>query len=163
MNILIIHDSEYGNTNTIAQSLIDGAINVGHVESMHVKQASAAKIKGYDVIIVGSPTQGGRPTQDIHDFIQNLPNNSLKETYVAAFDTRFAIDDHGRGLRLLMKTIGFAAPKISIQLQAKGGTLLSEPVGFVVKDKTGPLQDDEIERAKLWIQQAVSSKQLQQA
>jgi hypothetical protein len=69
---------------------------------------------------------------------------------VAVFDTRFAKNAHGIGLRLLMNTIGFAAEKMARALQQKGGRPLVEPAGFIVKDKEGPLKKGELERAVAW-------------
>jgi hypothetical protein len=56
-----------------------------------------------------------------------------------------------------MKVIGYAAPRISSGLQAKGGRLAAAPEGFIVEDKEGPLKQGELERAASWARSLVSA------
>lgn len=148
MNILIIYDSLYGNTEKVAQKIAEGISAGNRIQLKRVDSSKPPDVKQVDMIIVGSPTHGGRPTQAIQEFLQNLPD--IMDKTVAAFDTRFSEKDHGPGLKLLMKIIGFAAEKIAGKLTAKGGTLLLPPEGFIVKDKKGPLKNGESERAISW-------------
>ena len=155
--ILVIYDSAYGNTARVA-TIIGGALT-GHdkVKVLAVNNVSMKDVYAADLIIVGSPTQGGRPLKTVSDFIDYLPKNALMDVPVAAFDTRFAINEHGVGLHVVMGTIGFAAKKIAAKLQAKGGRMTSEPMGFIVEDKHGPLQEGEQERAVGWAHSLVES------
>ncbi len=68
----------------------------------------------------------------------------------AVFDTRILPDEQNIALSLLMKIIGFAAPKMAESLKTKGGKIVIPLEGFVVEGKEGPLKDGEIERSKLW-------------
>ena len=68
----------------------------------------------------------------------------------AAFDTRIPTSEVGTGLRLLMKMGGYAAGRIAEALKKKGGHLAVPPEGFFVKDKEGPLKEEELERAASW-------------
>lgn len=146
MSNVVIYDSQFGNTakiaQAIAQSLKAKAILVSDVQQTDVEKA--------DLLIVGSPTQGGRPTAVLQSFIDQLP--SLKNVKVAAFDTRFEEATQNFALKTLMKTIGYAAPKIAKSLAAKGGTLMAEPAGFIVTGKEGSLAEGELTRAKRWLQ-----------
>jgi hypothetical protein len=52
-----------------------------------------------------------------------------------------------------MKVIDFAAPRIAKTLVAKGGQLATDPEGFIVIGKQGPLKEGELERALQWAKQ----------
>lgn len=151
MKTLIIYDSAYGNTAKIADRLAAAFKNHEEVKTSMVTEFNPEDLTAAELLVVGPPTQGGRPTQNIQEFMHDLPHNALKNKLVAAFDTRFAMKEHGFGLRVLMKTIGFAAPKIADDLKTKGGKLIQEPEGFIVEDKEGPLKNGETERATMWM------------
>ncbi|MBA3072507.1 MAG: nitric oxide synthase, partial [Anaerolineae bacterium] len=53
MNILIIYDSVFGNTEKIAQSI---AVTLG-TQAISVSQADADQLRGLDLLVVGSPTR----------------------------------------------------------------------------------------------------------
>lgn len=149
-NTLVVYDSRYGNTERIAQAMgqaIDArAVRVGAVDP--------AELKGLDVLIVGSPTNGGNPTQGIYDLLQALKAPpALQGVSVAAFDTRTATVWN----RLI--PFGYAGPRVARLLEAAGGKLLAGPEGFVVLAIKGPLQDGEIERAAEWAEGLVGSRQ----
>ncbi len=147
---LIIYDSSFGNTAKIVDGIAKGIRRSCNVKIKHINEVALSHLEDIAILIVGSPTQGGKPTQDLQDFIKSLPDNALDSVNVAAFDTRFAINEHGLGLKLLMKTIGFAANKIASSLEAKGGELIAAPEGFIVEDKEGPLAKNELRRAVKW-------------
>ena len=150
MKTLIIYDSAYGNTGRVALAIAQALSDKYAVQLVRVDEADDAALAGIDLLVVGSPTQGGRPTLPILDFIKRIPSGALQKVQAATFDTRFATQEHGFGLRMLMRTIGFAAPKIATALKAKGASILTEPKGFIVKDKEGPLRDGELDRATHW-------------
>ena len=116
MKRLVIYDSQFGNTSKIAHV-------VAHTIEARILPVSKAKPEDLDavsVLVVGSPTQGGRPTQALQNFLKNIPENKLRNRRVAAFDTRFASKEHNIGLKIVMRTIGFAAPRIASTLESKG-------------------------------------------
>ena len=88
MKTLIVYDSVYGNTEQIARA-IGGAIN-DDVRVLRAGAVNPAELKKIDLFIVGSPTQGGRPTPAIQELLNKVPKDSLKGVKVAAFDTRFS-------------------------------------------------------------------------
>lgn len=103
-----------------------------------------------DLLIVGSPTHGGRPTPAIQDFLNRVSASAIKDIDVAAFDTRFSTR--------LVRIFGYAAGKIAGSLKTKGGTLFLSPEGFFVKGKEGPLKEGELERAAGWARGILESK-----
>ncbi len=148
MQVLIVYDSVYGNTEKIAKA-IGGAI-AGEVKVLRMDEVDYSELKTLDLLIVGSPTQGGRPTLAIQDFLNKVSETAIKGINVAAFDTRFSTR--------LVGIFGYAAGKIADSLKRKGGTLILSPEGFFVKGKEGPLKDGELERAASWAQEIVKSK-----
>ena len=145
MKCLIIYDSAYGNTEEIADAMAQA---VG-CEYVLVEDTEPVELEGFDFIMVGSPTQGGRPTRAIYEFLKSIPNDGLKGKSVAAFDTRLASTKPGFSSRII-NILGFAAPRIANILKAKGGRLIDLPEGFIVKDREGPLNSDELSRAAAW-------------
>jgi flavodoxin len=150
MSTLIIYDSEFGNTAKIAHALAVGAAEAGKVIRKTASEVSPADLYTVDLVLVGSPTQGGQPTEAVAAFLDKLSNDVVRNVRVATFDTRFALDAHGRWLKFVMKRIGFAAPQIAAKMVEKGAKLISQPEGFIVHDKKGPLEAGELERARLW-------------
>ena len=148
---LVIYDSFFGNTEKVA-------CTIGETLSAKVKNVvdvTIADLKDLDLLVVGSPTRGFRPTPTIATFINSLPDDLLKEIKVAAFDTRIAAADVQSPaartfLGLAIKTFGYAAKPFAKLLTRKGGTLVGEPDGFYVNDTKGPLKDAELARAKKW-------------
>ena len=136
MKTLIVYDSTYGNTEEIARAI--GEAITGEVKLLRVGEADPSET--FDLLIVGSPTHGGRPTQAIQDFTKRVP--ALNGAPVAAFDTRLSTS--------LVKIFGYAAGRIGKTLEKKGGTLVKPPEAFFVKGTKGPLREGELERAASW-------------
>ncbi len=145
MRTLVVYDSIYGNTEKIAKA-IGGAVT-GEARVARAGELNPAQLGLVDLLVVGSPTQGGRPTQPVQDFLAGIPATAIKGVRVAAFDTRYA----GRFVRVF----GYAADKIASSLETKGGTLVSPPEGFFVTGKKGPIKDGELERAVSWAREMV--------
>ena len=148
MKALVIYDSLYGNTEKIAKA-IGGAIT-GEVKVLPVGQANPAELKSLDLLIVGSPTQGGRATKPMQAFLDKIPDTFLKGINIAAFDTRIPAK--------WVKIFGYAAGRIAGRLKAKGGNLVAPPEGFFVTGNKGPLKEGELERAAGWAKGIAESK-----
>ncbi|MBI2851175.1 MAG: flavodoxin family protein [Chloroflexi bacterium] len=148
MKALIVYDSVYGNTEKIAKA-IAGAIDAG-ARALRAGDVNPSELKTFDLLIVGSPTQGGRPTPAIREFLSNIPRASLKGIDVAAFDTRFSTK--------LVRVFGYAAERIAGTLKGKGGNLIAPPEAFFVEGAKGPLREGELERAAAWAQGIVKSR-----
>lgn len=150
---MIIYDTTYGNTKEIAEA-IGEAMNVPAARIQSVKDLEMPDLKELEVLVVGSPTYGFSPSQPIRNFLRKLPPDSLGGIKIAAFDTRADITDiNNKFLRFLMKMFGYAAKPIQAKLIRKGGTPAGEPMGFMVKDKEGPLKEGELTRAKKWVEE----------
>ena len=61
MKTLVVYDSVYGNTEEIAKAIGD-AIS-GEIKMVHISAENLKELAGIDLLIIGSPTHGGRPTR----------------------------------------------------------------------------------------------------
>lgn len=140
MKTLVVYDSLYGNTKAIAQAIGDAL--PGEVEVLHVSEADASGLEAYDLLVVGAPTHGAKPSPDMQGFLDQIQAPALEGVKVASFDTRMT--------NKLITMFGVAAPKIAKALQQKGGTSTGKTEGFYVTGGEGPLKDGEVERAAAW-------------
>jgi flavodoxin len=145
LNTWIVYDSLWGNTEKIAQAIGDEV--AGEVKVLRPAQVDPAAVGAIDLLIVGSPTHGGGPTEAIQSLLGQLGGTLPAGTSVAAFDTRLATR--------LVAIFGYSAPRIARTLEGVGATLVVPPEGFVVKGKEGPLREGELERAAGWAQEIV--------
>ena len=150
MKALIIYDSVFGNTEKIAAAMAEG-IKKCKAEVLHFKDADPDKLAGLSLLIIGSPTQGYRPTSEIVKFLNSIPEGLIQDVAVAAFDTRVASGDiKKKFFRFIADTGGYAANPIADKLRKKGGILVLPPEGFFVESEKGPLKEGETERASAW-------------
>jgi flavodoxin len=142
MNTVIVYDSQYGNTERIAQTIAEALRAFGSAQAIRVDPAHPVELQGVDMLILGCPTQGFRPTPAMQSFLGNVSPQSLSGLAVACFDTRF------RGF--LWKNS--AAPRLARQLRTMGVEPIIPPESFFVKamKKEGPLLAGEGERAATW-------------
>jgi flavodoxin len=142
MKALIVYDTVHGNTEQIARAVAEALAPIGEVNLRRVGDAGAAELGAVDLLVVGSPTHGGRPTPPVQSLLDKIPANGLADVRVAAFDTRVR--------HFMAKLFGYAGGRIAKSLKAKGGQLVGEPAGFFVKKTEGPLEPGEAERAAAW-------------
>jgi flavodoxin I len=147
MKTLVLYHSQYGNTEQIAKAI--GAAIGGDVTVQKATAANPADVGAYDLLVAGSPTQGGRQTAVMKAYLDTVPAGMLKNKPVAAFDTRLKTP--------LVKMFGYAAQRIADQLKKDGGKLIVPPEAFQVKGAKGPLGDGELERAAAWGKTVVAS------
>jgi flavodoxin len=140
MKKLVVYDSLYGNTGLIATAIGRGL--PGEVKVQRAGGTSPDELAGVDLLIVGTPTHGGRPTEALQALLDKIPADGLQGVSIAAFDTRFSW--------WWIKIFGFPAPRIAESLQGKGATLVVPPEGFIVRGRRGPLKDGETDRAAGW-------------
>lgn len=151
MKALVIYDSVFGNTEKIAQAIATALGSEVAVEILQASKVAPEQLTESDLLVVGSPTRGFRPTDVVTGLLKRIRSKALKGAKVAAFDTRFKADElDSAGLRFVVKTGGYAAKRIAAQLKKAGGNLIVPPEGFYVEDTEGPLKAGELERAAGW-------------
>jgi len=151
MKTLVIYDSVYGNTEKIARAIGDGLSSKSkEVEVVSTVKVNRSELDEHDLLIVGGPTHGGRPSPDLKEFLDRIPNGGLSNQNVSAFDTRTAGENQKLWVRMITGVLGFAAGRIGKTLVDKGGELIAEPEGFNVVGREGPLEEGELDRARNW-------------
>ncbi|MCG2769604.1 MAG: nitric oxide synthase [Anaerolineae bacterium] len=161
MKVLTVYDSYFGNTEKIAHAIGNALDAQGDVEVLRVGKVKLEQVTGLELLIVGSPTRGFRPSTPIARFLKGIARNGLVGVKVAAFDTRFSASDvESRVLRTLMNAFGYAARPIADRLARVDGELMIPPEGFIVVDTEGPLREGELERAADWARRIVAGKDL---
>jgi len=149
MKALIVYDSVYGNTEKIARAIAEAITPSNEVKVLRAGEANPSELASIDLLIVGSPTHGGRPTPAVQNLLNKAPK--LQGIKVAAFDTRIPTK--------LVRVFGYAAGRIANNLKKKDGNLIASPEGFFVTGGQGPLKEGELERAAAWAKGILESKQ----
>ena len=148
MKALIVYDSTYGNTEKIAKAI--GAALTGDVKVLRAGEVNPAELNAFDLLVIGSPTYGGRPMPSVAELLNKIPESAIKGKNIAAFDTRIPTK--------LAKIFGYAADRIAKNLKEKGGNLVVPGEGFFVNGKEGPLKEGELERAASWAKELSKGK-----
>jgi flavodoxin len=141
MNTCIVYDSMFGNTGQVAKALANALREFGQVEIVAVEHTHPLELEGVDVLILGSPTQGWRPTQAMRDLLEYIPTEALSRLTIACFDTRFD--------QSAMIT-GSAAKLMARKLRRRGALRLLSTESFFVEGTHGPLKSGELEQAVKW-------------
>jgi hypothetical protein len=163
MRATIIYESFFGNTQAVAEAISEGLSGRFNVVVCEVGQAPPS-LAGVDLLVLGGPIHAWSMSRDltrkgareqaevaeiepasqgigIRDYLRELPEVPAGIA-AAAFDTA------------LRKTgwlpTGSAAKPAAKRLEARGFSLLVEPEHFYVKDTQGPLDEGELDRARVW-------------
>ena len=134
----VVYDSAYGNTKAVAEAVVEGLKPLG-ATAVSVTDFNPQSLEDDDLLVVGSPINGWRPTPRITELLAQLGPDKLKGINAAAFDTRVRFFIHGD-----------AAKKITKLLREGGANIISDPNPFYVQGTEGPLRSGELEKAASW-------------
>lgn len=147
MSTLVVYDSIFGNTADIAKAI---AAELGAM-ARHISSLDDIDWAAVDLLVVGSPTRGFRPTPAISEFCSALPEAARSGLKTAVFDTRIALETISPApLRWVVDAGGYAAERMAHMLAETGATAVGAPGGFIVTGQEGPLRDGELTRARDW-------------
>ncbi len=172
MEVVVVYESMFGNTRTVAADIADGlreADPAAQVTLLPVAEASAGRVGRPDLLVVGGPTHMLRmssersrqiglealkkPARDGQPHHEPEPGAAgpgvrewLAELPKAAPGSRAAAFD----THMPYPLAGRAARPIASQLRNHGYRLAAKAAGFVVTGGEGPLRDGEREKAKAW-------------
>jgi flavodoxin len=142
MKALVIYDSNLGNTKLIAET-IAGELGE-NTRSVSVSDVKANDLVDVELLVVGSPIIGWKPTVHMQEFLAGLKPGQLKGIKATTFDTRVKLFIHGD-----------AAKEMAGKLMELGAEIVTEPMPFYVKGKEGPLFDGEVDKAKAWAKKLI--------
>lgn len=160
MKIVVVYESMFGNTKTVAEDIAAGLGETEEVRIGSVDEIAPDGLRDAALIVIGGPTQSrglARPETrrslagaarlkygpvlpgrlSLAGWLDQLGPGA---TRAAAFDTRF-------GQPMLIS--GSASKLIANRLQSKGYSLVSRQ-SFIVRGTGGPLADGERARARTW-------------
>jgi hypothetical protein len=156
MRALVVYESMFGNTQTIANAIAEGLRSDFAVDAIEVGRAPVVLDAEVDLVVVGGPTHawsmsrartrqgidpkpisGGRGIREWLAALETWPSR----TAAATFDTRF---------RKPRWMTGSAARSAQKRLGRKGIRTIVPAESFFVDDSKGPLIAGEQERALRW-------------
>ena len=161
MKFIVVYESMFGNTETIAQAIAAGLREAGEVKLGTVDALSPEQVRDATLLVAGGPTHahgiarrnaheaiaGERayrrygPVQPGHESLRGwIERLTVAPARAAAFDTRFDKP---------MWITGSAAKKIAARLERKGYSVV-ETRSFFVETTGGPLVEGEPDRALEW-------------
>jgi hypothetical protein len=172
MRALVVYESMYGNTHTVAGHIADGLRPTFDVEVVAVAEATAERVAGVDLLVVGGPTHAhGMSTHSTRDAAVAAAEKDGAELEVDAAAMGPGLREwfHGLGehraehpdlhtaraaafdTRFDMPSAftGRAGHGIGRRLRRHGFELVGSPESFFI-DKQNHLLDGEAERAIHW-------------
>jgi hypothetical protein len=156
MKSVVVYESFYGNTESIAQAIAEGLARHGEAQAINVGDVDVSRLNDADLLVVGAPTHAwGLPRAKtrasvessradpsrplVRDWLGELPAGDDRPA--AAFATRL---DKPQFLT------GSAAKGITRRLRRRGWKSVTRPASFLVTGTPGPLAPGETERATAW-------------
>jgi hypothetical protein len=159
MKALIVYESMFGNTETVARAIAEGLAETAEVQLTEVSRKPSAPGPEVDLLIAGGPTHAfsmtrtntradaisrgavrGDPEFGLREWLEALPESEHPHE-IATFDTKVDTMRHLPG----------SAAKGAARIAHRHGY---EPAvraeSFFVKDVDGPLLPGEVERAREW-------------
>jgi flavodoxin len=140
MNSLVIYGSRFGNTEKVAYAIAAGLRAWGAVEVFAADKDRGIRLHGYDLVVLGGPTEGHGMTKAMADYVDEI-GDAFTGINAAAFDTR---------LTWPKWMSGSAAGDIAKRLEGFGASLVAQPASFLVAGKPPALEPGELERAEGW-------------
>lgn len=159
MKVIVAYDSVNGNTKQVAEAMVEGLRGEGHDVELLSVRGVVPRLSG-DVLFIGSPTRGGKPTKDALKFMESLDAEHWRSKPVFAFDTvgPLSKDDERRKEQLVK--VGQADKNAATHLReaaVKRGLEVKGIEHFAVVGMWGPLAVDATSLAREWASRALAS------
>ena len=142
MNALVVYHSQFGNTQMVAEAIVEQLQREVSVQLLRLERLTVADLHGVDLVVAGTPTHKMTLPEAVRPVLDGLPRGALDGAYMAAFDTSYRMS------AFLARFT--AAKKLARRLRKLGGKRIVPPETFHVSARTGPLYEGEIERGRDW-------------
>jgi menaquinone-dependent protoporphyrinogen IX oxidase len=141
MKGIVVYDTSYRNTKTIAETIAETLKESGiQVDLFDVKGVKKLSAKDYNFLVLGSPTRFGTMSFAVRGFLGKVKSGEWLNKPFAAFDTE--------NPQNMEKKEWSAAEKIAAKLIEKKMNQLLPVLKAAVLGQKGPLKEGEIERTK---------------
>lgn len=154
MNTLVVHYSKYGNTQLVAETIAEAMRAAADADSQLItvtrfEELTADDMQEVGLLVVGVPTHNMNLPKPVRPLLAELPKKALRGIYFTTYDTSYELS---RWLQPFT-----AAKPLARKLRRLGGKIILPPETFTVQGHEGPLQDGELERVHIWVEQILTT------
>lgn len=158
MRALVVYESMFGNTQTIAEAVAEGLSEQLHVVLVEVDEAPEQLDGDIELVVVGGPTHVfGMSRPATREDAGRVAAGGLVSRGTGVREWLAGLRGGGPGVRAAAfdthvdkRLPGSASQAAAKRLRRMGFLLVARPESFYVADKAGPLLDGEEERARRW-------------
>ncbi|MDA3936971.1 MAG: flavodoxin [Actinomycetota bacterium] len=156
MKAVVVYESVWGNTATIARAIAEGIGN--DTRALNTSEATPQALAGVDLVVGGAPlmaftlpTESSRKQIGADPKHRDNPPNLSNPSMRAWLKALGAGSGHGAGFETGFNwSPGSAAKRLAKGLSSAGYKTAMPHERFLVTGTYGPLRDGEIERAREW-------------
>jgi flavorubredoxin len=152
MQAVVIYDSQFGNTEQVAEAIAQGIAEHGSVDVVPASEVLGRPPQRVDLVVVGGPTQRHGMSPRLRSLLDATAQDGFGSDRAATFDTRY---------RIAAFLSGSAASQAARRLRSTGCRLVAAPESFFVERDQAPkgekrrhelehLEPGELERATEW-------------
>jgi hypothetical protein len=154
MKAIVVFESLWGNTATLARAIAEG-LGSG-AKALSTAEANTAALAGADLIVAGAPVLGFRvPSAQMLQMIEQSREKVAPDLSQPAMGAWLDALAPGRGRCAAFETRIWWSPGgstggIERGLESKGYGILAKAQRFIVSGKYGPLRAGELDKARAW-------------
>jgi hypothetical protein len=164
MSSLVVYESMWGNTKTVAEAVAEGTGR--DVAVVHVADAPVLVPSDVDLLVVGGPTHAfslSRATTRRDAVAKGAPEKSTERglrEWLAQLEASEDVDVATFGTRVgsVRHLPGSAAKAAAKEVRRHHLGRLVATISFFVDDMAGPLLEGEVERARAWGQELAARR-----
>ena len=164
MRIVVVYESMFGNTHSVAAAIADGLRDTGEVVVSAVGEVTPEQAAAADLLVVGGPTHAhgmssSQSRKGAPDYVErsngdltlepDATGDGLRDWFNAMGKSAGRSDAFDTRADAPVLLTGHACKGIADRLHKHGRTLVTEPMSFIV-DKHNHLLPGELDRATAW-------------
>jgi hypothetical protein len=152
MQAIVVYESVWGNTAAVAHAIAEGL----NANAFPTDEVPPDLLASADLVVAGAPVFGfSLPTEAMRSHITTDASECAPDLSHPSLRTWLDALPKGAGQSAAFETRIWWSPRgatttIERKLNHAGYPPIAKGAKFVVKDKTGPLRDGELDRARAW-------------